>query len=314
MARETKDCEDDLHQFIADLLESPQSRYTNCVSDMCNYLTAIDLENLFCLLVGERLNGKPSVSEAELEEYGREFFKKFIEYVCGQKHVAAAVKEGLLEIDPRLSHVIHRKLKQALKNILWDMKEISVNWFTIVQKETLKPLASVISKTSGNLMLFKIAPNQPFVEKCFVAVFHGDEREHIVKLNEDGVYKSLYTDEAVYSICGKEVCLVIDIALAKGGPESIVESYYSTMKSQQQPGGQSNETLSLRTKLDWCLPNVLQGERIVEEVASLYVNGDKKKGLKKHRIPVLCDRPAVGDTSKVIKRIKETDVQMPFSL
>ncbi len=86
------------------------------------------------------------------------------------------------------------------------------------------------------------------------------------------------------------------------------------MKSQQQPGGQSNETLSLRTKLDWCLPNVLQGERIVEEVASLYVNGDKKKGLKKHRIPVLCDRPAVGDTSKVIKRIKETDVQMPFLL
>ena len=45
-----------------------------------------------------------------------------------------------------------------------------------------------------------------------------------------------------------------------------------------------------------------------------YVNGDKKKGLKKHRIPVLCDRPAVGDTSKVIKRIKETDVQMQFLL
>ena len=43
---------------------------------------------------------------------------------------------------------------------------------------------------------------------------------------------------------GKEVCLIIDVALGKGGPESIVESYYSTMKSQQQPGGQSNKTLS----------------------------------------------------------------------
>ena len=105
--------------------------------------------------------------------------------------------------------MIHRKLKQALRNILWD---ISVNWFTVVQKETLKPLASVISKSSGSLMLFKIAPNEPFVEKYFVAVFHGDE---------DVVYKS----QAVYSICEKEVCLVIDITLTKGGPESIAELY-----------------------------------------------------------------------------------------
>ena len=94
--REAKDYEDDLHQSIADLLKTLQSRYTNCVSDMCNYLTAIDLENLFCLLVGEWLNG---VSKAEHEEYGREFFKKFIEYICGQKQVAAIVKDRLLEID-----------------------------------------------------------------------------------------------------------------------------------------------------------------------------------------------------------------------
>ncbi|CAB4040841.1 Hypothetical predicted protein, partial [Paramuricea clavata] len=86
-----------------------------------------------------------------------------------------------------------------------------------------------------------------------------------VTLNEEAVYKSIYTDEDVYTMFGKEVCLVIDIALAKGGPESIVESYYSTTKSQQQPPGQSNDTLSLRTKLDWCLPNVLQEDRMIKE-------------------------------------------------
>lgn len=62
------------------------------------------------------------------------------------------------------------------------MKQIAVSWFSVVQKENLKPLASVLSSTCGNLMSFKVAPNQIFIEKCFVAVFHGDEREHVVKL------------------------------------------------------------------------------------------------------------------------------------
>ncbi|CAB3991038.1 Hypothetical predicted protein [Paramuricea clavata] len=69
------------------------------------------------------------------------------------------------------------------------------------------------------------------------------------------------------------------------------------MKSQQQAGGQSNDTLSLCTKLDWCLPNVLQGDRMIKEVANLYINGDKKKGLKKHKAPVLCERPPTGGNS-----------------
>ena len=224
-----EDCEADLHQFIVDVIQSLESRYTNCVPDMCKYFTAIDLECLFCLLVGTRRNGKPSISEAKLEEFGAEYFKKIMEYVCSQEHVAATIKEGSIDIDSRLSHVIHRRLKQTLKNILWNMKETMVNWFYVVKKEKLKPLASVLSNACGNLTSFKVAQDQPFVEKCFVAVFNGDEREHVVTLNEEAVYKSIYTDEDVYTMFGKEVCLVIDIALAKGGPESIVESYYSTM-------------------------------------------------------------------------------------
>ncbi|CAB3997079.1 Hypothetical predicted protein [Paramuricea clavata] len=268
---------------------------------MCKHFTAIDLECLFCLLVGTRRNGKPSISEAKVEEFGAEYFNKIMEYVCSQEHVAAALKEGSLNIDSRLSHVIHRRLKQTLKNILWNMKETMVKWFYVVKKEKLTPTI--------------MAQDQPFVKKCFVTVFNGDEREHVVTLNEEAVYKSIYTDENVYTMFGKEVCLVVDIALAKGGPESILESYYSTMKSQLQPGGQSNDTLSVRTKLDWCLPNVLQGDRMIKEVANLYINRDKKKGLKKHKAPVLCERPPTGsNTSKVIKRIEKSDARLPFLL
>ena len=35
-------------------------------------------------------------------------------------------------------------------------------------------------------------------------------------------------------------------ALAKGGTEAVVESYYSVMNSQKKSGGQQNETLALR--------------------------------------------------------------------
>ena len=66
------------------------------------------------------------------------------------------------------------------------------------------------------------------------------------KLNEEAVYKSVYTDEALYNAVGVEGCVAIDIALAKGGTEAVVESYYSVMTSQQKSGNQLNETLALR--------------------------------------------------------------------
>ena len=45
---------------------------------------------------------------------------------------------------------------------------------------------------------------------------------------------------------GIEGCVAMDIALAKGGTETIAESFYNVMKSQQCIGGQSNEILALR--------------------------------------------------------------------
>ena len=46
----------------------------------------------------------------------------------------------------------------------------------------------------------------------------------------------------------------MDIALAKGDPEVIAESFYASMRCQQQPGGQTNQNLVRRTKVNWYLP------------------------------------------------------------
>lgn len=47
------------------------------------------------------------------------------------------------------------------------------------------------------------------------------------KLNEEAVYKSIYTDDILYNAIGVEGCVAMDIAMAKGGTEAVLESYYS---------------------------------------------------------------------------------------
>ena len=60
------------------------------------------------------------------------------------------------------------------------------------------------------------------------------------------LYRSFYVDEFLFNEVGIEMSIAIDIALALGNTESIVESLYSVMKSQCMEGGQDNSTLALR--------------------------------------------------------------------
>jgi hypothetical protein len=46
--------------------------------------------------------------------------------------------------------------------------------------------------------------------------------------------------------------VAIDIALAFGSTEAIVESLYSVMQSQAMPGGQDNSTSALRFQCKSC--------------------------------------------------------------
>ena len=74
----------------------------------------------------------------------------------------------------------------------------------------------------------------------FVIEFENSKVEH-VKLSENFFYQSFYCNEKVYSIAKPESCILMDIALAKGSPEAIAESFYASMRCQQQPDGQINE-------------------------------------------------------------------------
>jgi hypothetical protein len=87
----------------------------------------------------------------------------------------------------------------------------------------------------------------------------------VIDVCDDGLYNAMLKHPAVYLMAGVEACTCFDVALNCGGTEAVVESYYSVMGTQRQDGGQNNETLALRTKLDWLLPNITQVSAIADE-------------------------------------------------
>lgn len=75
-----------------------------------------------------------------------------------------------------------------------------------------------------------------------------------------------------------------DIAMAMGGTEAIVESFYSVMDTQKQVR-QHHVTLEDRTILDWATSNVLNSEDIIAKAAKFYVDGSMAKPrLSRHRV------------------------------
>ena len=75
-------------------------------------------------------------------------------------------------------------------------------------------------------------------------------QEYTVRLHVQNA--SFYSNSEIYSAS----CAVVDIVLAKGVPETITESFYKSMRAQQQRGGQSNKTLTRRAMLNWCLSSL----------------------------------------------------------
>eukprot|EP00794_Sanderia_malayensis_P008335 gene8335-biopygen6173 len=306
-AREPEDCEQDARTFIHDIISSMEARFDNCVGKLSRELVCFDFENIVTLLCGKRRNGRPVISEGDLEEYYLPEFRRFVEYACSLKHIKAAIQEGDLQLDGRLSHVIYRNYKMFLKNLVWESNEAMKKCFSIEENGEQKSLSAKSPSSAGKLSHLEVCKEIKSHKTYFEAQFSGFNETYIITVNEEAIIKMIYTEEESQHVLGKEFCLLFDIGMGKGGRESIVESYYSVMESQKKFGGQTNDTLSLRTKLYWCLPNVLQADRMVKEVSRMYLQGD---GLRKHRNLIICNKQA--KLSKVLKKIKASNTGLHF--
>lgn len=126
------------------------------------------------------------------------------------------------------------------------------------------------------------------------------KKEVFAKLDEEILFSLIYNDESLFKYLGREACTILDFSYNLGGTEAVVESYYSVMESQRQDGGQNNDTLDMRTFIDWCLPPLLAiPEQVIADAAKIYRNGDATALVKKHRTPITLAQNA----SKVINRI-----------
>jgi hypothetical protein len=76
------------------------------------------------------------------------------------------------------------------------------------------------------------------------------------------------------------MCVALDIALAAGGCEAIVEGFYSMVKAHTKSGGQSNNVLVQRAIVDWTIPDPLSCRNTMREIARLYMDGNKSLGLQ----------------------------------
>lgn len=186
--------------------------------------------------------------EGGLQEYGHDEFKQFFTYVCSLEHVKLLdIENEQVDFHPTLSGVVHRRLKQALKIFVWGNKNDCLSaWFDIRDPDKpgmLDTFQKMDDGTKGSAK-FKLQNSYSFT-------FSDGNNQRTIEatLNEEVLYKSIYTDETLYTAIGEECCVAIDVSLAKGGPEAIAESYYSVMSSQISAGGQSNETLALRLVL-----------------------------------------------------------------
>ena len=83
------------------------------------------------------------------------------------------------------------------------------------------------------------------------------------------------------------------------------------MRAQQQSGGQSNENLARRTKINWCLPSLKLCDGIIQESVQTYFQGDDTmKGHRRHTF--VSSRASDYSVSKVVDRVDSESGRCPF--
>ena len=94
---------------------------------MQNNLTCPDLDCIISMLVGRRTtSGIIQIDEAALENYGSEEFERVFAFICSLKHVQLLSVSEDVSFVAALSHVIHRKIKTAMKELVWQPQHVDV--------------------------------------------------------------------------------------------------------------------------------------------------------------------------------------------
>eukprot|EP00112_Aurelia_sp_Birch-Aquarium-sp1_P023792 Seg7234.1 transcript_id=Seg7234.1/GoldUCD/mRNA.D3Y31 product="hypothetical protein" protein_id=Seg7234.1/GoldUCD/D3Y31 len=315
--REIDDCKADLRRIACDMVDSLDTRMNACTPELLFTLQqCFDFGELMRIICGTRKeNGHAPTSKPTLMMAGKEEFRRCIKFLIGLPNIMKCVEEENLSLDVEFADMIFWKFKSALVEVIWgkNFERFFPHFFKRVVDEELRaitiPEGVQVTSFRANKEIFDL------LDKFDVRFSDGTIFTCV--LQEDEIVHDLYMDPIFYDQVGREFCIAFDVFYSKAGTEAIAESFYRVMESQQMDGGQSHEVLTMRSKVDWCLPQVLQCESILPEISKLYIHGDVSLGLKKHFIPVYRDRRSLtksNQLSKVLERHGNKDVRLDFLL
>lgn len=233
--------------------------------------------------------------DGEYDNFGVEQCRRVLETVSNMLHI----QQSGMNFDPRLAHRYMNLIKEAIMAGIW--KGLCPKWFMLENNAPLKA-------QDDKLVSFLHVVCEE-MDSFFHMKFENGQ-EHNVRLHEQNVYGSFYSNPEIYSIAKPPSCALLDIVLAKGGPEAITESFYSAMRAQQQSGGQLNETLARRTKLNWCLPSLKYCNGIISESVRLYLKLDVMRSHRQNTF--FSGRAQEYSTSKVVDRVDSVLGRCPF--
>ena len=163
------------------------------------------LTNLVNLHCGTANDGKITffLPEGEIEEYGVDECKEVMKAASKLSHIQASG----MNFDSRMSHAYMGLLKKAVSKGVWN--GICPDWFQVMDEE----------------------PGNKNIDGVSLVEFRAEESinlESVFVMRFSNFYKSFYSNKDLYDIVLAS-CALLDIVLAKGGPEAIAESFYNSM-------------------------------------------------------------------------------------
>ncbi|XP_047737560.1 uncharacterized protein LOC108672979 isoform X2 [Hyalella azteca] len=286
--REPSDCLQDAIDFVRKLRFELERRLKTSVPDAVEVLgEAFDLSKLVCLQAGRWSTPLQEALLTESSEAAQKAFVSFFNNLKRLPHLQDYLREeNAVEV-----------FQQAMATFKW------IVWSESPEASSVRKQIFETDEAYDGSRPDIFSPDlncqarnfdQSFSHKSTVANFK-------ITLKEENLITLMYVDSEIYTKFGKPFCLAFDVAMAKGGCEAIVESLYSVMNAQSQYGGQSNEVLVNRTKVDWHCPSSSLG--VMD-----FITDAAKFHQSKHCVPYT--RLNYG-ASAIVKRLRREKGRIP---
>ncbi len=188
--------------------------------------------------------------------------------------------ERYVRMEEDCPEAVFHSFKEVVCELFWSsLRKYGISCLIVAKKPLTQHFTSLAP-----------APTVTGIRQTFNLMLLDGKKVNAV-LDETKLIDVLYTVKDVYSKVGPEYMVALDVALASGGSEAIVEGFYSVMAIQKQRCHQSNRMIELRSKIDWLVPYVgCNTDKLVDGIAKLY--------LEKHTSPGSTHFRTIGQNCK----------------